>query len=97
MPYWIQRPAAFNAHLTFLLFVVFIGVGQWLVLRRRLLRARWWIVANVLSREMQALITLGHSMGQDSLALMELLPAYATVVMLALLPNQAPPAGSQPI
>ncbi|HLO18177.1 MAG TPA: hypothetical protein VK206_25320 [Anaerolineales bacterium] len=78
--------------MTSLLFAVSIGLGQWLVLRRRLLRAGWWTVANVLGWEMLALITLGHSMGQDGLALMGLLPAHATMVMLALLLNQAPPA-----
>jgi len=66
-----------------------IGVGQWLLLRRRLPHAGWWIVANVVGWGLVLPIT-GKSLNQlDLLALG--LPACATALALALLMNQTPP------
>ena len=66
-------------------------VGQWLLLRRRLRRAGWWVGANVLGWVLLGLITKGNALGQFGLLLLGFLPACATAVMLALLINHAQP------
>lgn len=82
--------ASFDMDLAFIVLGLSIAVGQWLLLRRRLPRAGWWIGANVVGWGMAGLIT-GDSFGQFGLLAMGLLPACATVMMLLFLMNQAQP------
>ena len=65
-----------------------IGVGQWLLLRRRLRRAGWWIAANGAGWGLLALIAEGNAIGQLGLVAFGVLPACATALVLALLMNQ---------
>ncbi len=67
-----------------------VGVGQWLLLRRRLPQAGWWIVAHVVGWGLLRLVTGNTLSGFDVLAL-GLLPACVTAVALAFLINQAAP------
>lgn len=71
-----------------------VGVGQWLLLRRRLPQAGWWIGANVVGWGLLGLIT-GDTLGQFDLLALGKLPACVTAVMLALLLNQAQPTEPQ--
>jgi len=80
--------------LAFIMFGLSIGFGQWLLLRRRLPRAGWWIGANVVGWGLVGLIT-GDTMGQFWLIALGLLPACVTAAMLALLMNQAQPPEPQ--
>lgn len=67
-----------------------IGVGQWLLLRRRLPSAGWWIAANLAGWVLLSLLT-GDILDQfDPLAL-GFLPASVTAVTLAFLMNQDRP------
>jgi hypothetical protein len=68
--------------------------GQWLLLRRRLPRAGWWVGANVLGWGLLGLI-IGDSFGQFGLLVLGFLPACVTGVMLALLMNWAHPTEHQ--
>jgi hypothetical protein len=76
--------------LAFSLLGLSIGFGQWLVLRRRLPRAGWWIGANVLGWGLLGLMT------KDTRDLywlaFGLLPACVTAATLALLMNPLTPA-----
>ena len=76
--------------LAFYLLGLSIGFGQWLVLRRRLPRAGWWIGANVLGWGLLGLMT------KDTRDLywfsFGLLPACVTAATLALLMNPLTPA-----
>ena len=65
-----------------------IGVGQWLLLRRRLPRAGWWIAANGAGWGLLALIVDGKSIDQYGLFTLGFFPASVTALMLALLMNQ---------
>ena len=67
-----------------------IGVGQWLLLRRRLPRAGWWIGANVVGWVLLGLIT-GDPLHQFDLLALGFLPTCVTAVMIGLLMNQAQP------
>ncbi len=77
--------------LRFIVMGLSIGVVQWLLLRRRLPRAGWWVGANVVGWGLLGLIT-GDSLNQLGLLL---LPALVTAVMLALLMNRAHPTEPQ--
>ena len=79
---WIERSEAAS------------GLGQWLLLRRRLPRAGWWIVANVTGWSLFVLIT-GPSLDQFWFMVLGALPACATAVTFWLLTNQAQPAELQ--
>ena len=85
---------SFDIDLAFIVLGLSIGVGQWLLLRRRLSRAGWWIVASVAGWVLLGLIT-GDSLDQFGLLLMGFLPACVTAAMLALLLNQSQPAEPQ--
>jgi hypothetical protein len=85
---------SFDLGLAFIVIGLTIGVGQWLLLRRCLPRAGWWVVANVLGWGLLGLI-IGDSFGNFGLMLMGFLPACVTAVMLALLMNQAHPTDPQ--
>jgi hypothetical protein len=64
-----------------------VGVGQWLLLRRRLPRGGWWIVANAVGWSLVLPIT-GDSLDQFDLLVLGILPACVTAVTFALLMNQ---------
>ncbi len=65
-----------------------IGAGQWLLLRRRLPNAGWWIAANVAGWSLLTLISVGNGLGMFSLWIVGVVPACATAVALARLMNQ---------
>lgn len=81
--FWAIDPA-------FVVLGLSVGVGQWLLLRRRLPRAGWWIAANVLGWGLVLPIT-GGSLDQFDLLVLGMLPACVMAVTFALLMNQAPP------
>ena len=85
---------SFNIDLAFILMGLSIGVGQWLLLRRRLPQAGWWVGANVVGWGLLGLIT-GDSLNQFGLIALGFLPACVTAVMLALLMNRAHPTEPQ--
>jgi hypothetical protein len=96
IPGWLNwTNSLFNLDLAFIVMGLSIGVGQWLLLRRRLLRAGWWIGANVVSWGVLALISEGNSIDQFVLFTFGFLPACATALMLALLMNQVQRTGPQ--
>ena len=70
-----------------------VGVGQWLLLRRRLPKAGWWIVANIVGWGVLRLV-IGNTLDQFDIVALGVLPACATAVALAFLINQA--AQSEP-
>ncbi len=76
--------------LAFSLLGLSIGCGQWLVLRRRLPRAGWWIGANVLGLGLLGLMT--KDTRDQYWLLFFLLPACVTAATLALLMNPLTPA-----
>ena len=80
-----------NLDLAFILMGLSIGLGQWLVLRRGLPRAGWWIAANALSWGLLALIITGNSIGQFGLLMLGFIPACITAAAFAVLVNQARP------
>jgi hypothetical protein len=83
-----------SQEVAFFLMGLSIGLGQWLLLRRRLPWAGWWIVANVAGWSLFALVT-GQTLGQFGLMVLGLLPASVTAVTLGLLMNQLPPPEAQ--
>ena len=81
-------------NVSFIFLGLSIGVSQWLLLRRRLPRAGWWIVANVVGWGLLALI-MGGALGLFGIIALGLLPASVTAVTLGLLMNQLPPPEAQ--
>ena len=77
---WVISPAFVAVGLS-------VGAGQWLLLRRRLPRASWWIVANAAGWGLLLLIT-NRPLNQFDLLSIGLLPAGITAVTFALLLNQ---------
>jgi hypothetical protein len=77
--------------LAFSLLGLSIGFGQWLVLRRRLPRAGWWIGANVLGWGLLGVAARVDTQDQYVLSFV-LLPACVTAATLALLMNPLTPA-----
>ena len=94
LPSWLGwRDTPLNyLDLIFLLMGLAIGTTQWLLLRRRLARAGWWIAANVAGWGLLGLITSGNSLDQYGMFTLGFLPACATAAMLALLMSRVPPA-----
>ena len=84
---WIDPTKYFGA--IFFLMGLSIGVAQWLLLRRRLSRAGWWIAANLAGWGLLALIQKGNSLDQYALLIVGLFPACTTAGMLALLFHRA--------
>jgi len=81
---------------TFVVMGLSIGVGQWLLLRRRLPRAGWWIVGTAVGWGLIRLATrdsFGPALLQ--LVLLGLLPACVTAVTLAWLMNPVTPPEPQ--
>ena len=65
IPSWLYwTGGSFNLALALVLMGLAIGLGQWLVLRRRLPRASWWIGANVVGWGLFALMTPGNALNQ---------------------------------
>ena len=96
MPAWLNWTSPlFNVDLAFIVMGLSIGVWQWPLLRRRLLRSGWWIGANVVGWGLLALIREGNSFDQFILFAVGFLPACATALMLALLMNQVQRTGPQ--
>ncbi len=79
----------FHLNPAYLLLGLSIGFGQWLVLRRNLHAAGWWIAANVLGWALIMLVSKGNTVGQFGLFILGAFPACATAVALALLMKQA--------
>lgn len=88
---WTDTPLN-NLDLIFLVMGLAIGITQWLLLRRRLALAGWWIAASALGWGLLGLITPGNSLDQYGLFTLGFLPACATAAMLALLMSRVPPA-----
>ena len=88
---WTEAPLN-NLDLILLIMGLAIGITQWLLLRRRLALAGWWIAASALGWGLLGLITPGNSLDQYGLFTLGFLPACATAAMLALLMNRVPPA-----
>lgn len=86
---WTDAPLN-NLDLILLLMGLAIGITQWLLLRRRLPHAGWWIAANMLGWWLLGLITPGNSLDQYGLFTLGFLPACATAAMLALLMSRVP-------
>jgi len=92
IPGWLNwMEGSFNLDLAFVLMGLAIGAGQWLLVRRRLSRAAWWVGANVVGWGLPALITAGNTLGQFGLFALGFLPACATAATLAYLMNQVRP------
>ena len=92
IPGWLTGTDAFlqNIDAVFIVMGLSIGTGQWLLLRRRMPRAGWWIPANGVGWALLGLVTPGSSLGQFGLLALGLLPACTTVQVLVLLMNQIP-------
>ncbi len=89
IPGWLHwTNSSPNINLAFIVMGLSIGVGQWLLLRRRLPWAGWWIAANAAGWGLLALITEGNSIGQFGLFFLGFLPACATALTLAWLMDQ---------
>jgi len=89
---WLNRTdGSFNLDLALILMGLGIGASQWLLVRRRLPRAGWWIGANVVGWGLLGLITTGNALDQSGLFTLGFLPACATAVTLAFLMNQVIP------
>lgn len=89
MPDWLHwRNGYRDLDLAFLSMGLAIGVAQWLLLRRRLSHAGWWIAANVVGWGLLALLT-GDTLDGYGFLLLGLLPASVTAAVLALLMKQA--------
>ncbi len=86
----LERPGVFleNFDLVLLFMGFSIGAVQWLLLRRRLPRAGWWVAANLLGWGLLALATPGNSVDTFGLLLVGLIPACLTAAALALLMRQ---------
>ncbi len=85
---FIWARAAFNLDFVFITIGLSIGIGQWILLQRRLPQAGWWILANVAGWGLLALITTGNSINQYGLFMLGLFPACVTAAVLALLMKQ---------
>ncbi len=78
--------------LVFLMMGLGIGVGQWLILRERLVHAGWWIAANLAGWGLLGLIRADNTLDQFSLFLIGLFPACVTALVLARLLKGDPTA-----
>lgn len=89
VPVWLHWSSRFfNINLALIVLGLSIGLGQWLLLRRRLPRAGWWLAANVLGWGLVALVPQNNSIGQFGLFFIGFLPACATAFVLAWLMGQ---------
>ncbi len=81
---------SFDINGAFIMLGLSVGVGQWLLLRRRLPRASWWIGANGVGWGLLSLVT-GGSIGLMGVVVLGFLPACVTALTLTLLISQAQP------
>jgi uncharacterized membrane protein len=89
MPDWLHwRNGYSDLNQAFLSLGLAIGIAQWLLLRRRLSHAGWWIAATVVGWGLLALLT-GDTLDGLGLLALGLLPASVTAAALALLMKQA--------
>jgi hypothetical protein len=89
LPGWLNwTNPLFTMDSAFIVMGLSIGAGQWLLLRRHLPRAGWWIAANVAGWGLLTLMTAGNSIGQLELFTLGFLPASVTALVLAFLMNQ---------
>jgi uncharacterized membrane protein len=89
LPDWLHwRNGYSDLDLAFLSLGLAIGIAQWLLLRRRLPHAGWWIAATVVGWGLLALLT-GDTLDGLGLLALGLLPASVTAAALALLMKQA--------
>ncbi len=84
----LQWMVSAQLDLTFILVALSIGLAQWLVLRRRLPRAGWWILASLLGWGLVALANRGNSIDQYGLLVLGFFPGCATAAALFLLMRQ---------
>jgi ABC-type tungstate transport system substrate-binding protein len=97
LPAWLGWTDASlnNLDLILLLMGLAIGITQWMLLRRRLALAGWWIAASALGWGLLGLITPGNSLNQYGLFTLGFLPACTTAAMLALLMGRVSPTEPQ--
>lgn len=89
LPGWLNwMDVGVNLDSSLLLMGLAIGTMQWLILRRRLPQAGWWIVANTAGWAVSALITTGNSLNQLAVFTLAIVPACITAAVLALLMKQ---------
>jgi hypothetical protein len=84
-----------NIPLMFLAMGFSVGMAQWLLLRRRLPRAGWWIPASILGWGALGLILRSGGIGMLGIAGMGFLPGCATAAVLWLLMERLPAAGGR--
>lgn len=89
---WPQVPLDFR--LVFIVLGLSIGVLQWLLLRRRLPRAGWWVLASLLGWGLLALFS-EQTANEYALILVGLLPACVTAATFGLLLNREEPLEAQ--
>ena len=95
-PGWLNwTDVFFDLNLALMAMGLSIGVMQWLLLRRRLPWAGWWILANFAGWGLLGLTTEDNTLGQFGFFDLGFLPACVTTVTLALLMNQAQPPEPQ--
>ena len=83
-----------DIRLAFIVLGLSIGMLQWLLLRRRLPRAGWWVLASLLGWGLLALFG-NETANEYALILVGLLPACVTAATFGLLLNQAQPLEAQ--
>jgi len=90
LPGWFHWTDAFlkDIDLIFITMGLSIGVAQWLLLRRRVPRAGWWIAASVAGWGLLALVIPGNEVGDYGLFTIGFIPNLPTAVALVLLMNQ---------
>lgn len=94
IPTWLGwESPLFTIGLAFVALGLSIGIGQWLVLRRRVPRAGWWIGATVVGWGLLALMPGDQSIDQFGLFLIGFVPACATAAMLVLFMKQGQSTG----
>ena len=97
IPSWLQiwSIESFKLDLAFIIMGFSIGVGQWLLLRKRLSRSGLWVWANIIGWGLLSLLTPSNSIGQYGLLLLGFLPACVTAMVLVLLIRPTPPTELQ--
>lgn len=90
LPGWLGWTDAFLKNLDLILVVMGLAIGavQWLLLRRRLPRAGWWVAASLAGWGLLALVTPENELGQYGFFTLGFLPACATAAAFALLIKQ---------
>jgi len=96
VPDWINwTNPLMTMRLAFLELGLAIGIAQWLLLRRRVSRAGWWIAASVVGWGLLAVIPGDQMVGPLVVLLLGLIPACATAATLVLLMRQVQSKAAQ--